>query len=937
MVFKSSGQQAGQGDGVSELDEAAELSSSKNFEFVFDGNNNQNIAARKRDVHGYKSGSTTPTANGSLKEVGSLLSNLQLEEDTGCVLRRGNNGFMSENGIQALPANSHNSEGKPLAHMTVDEYQMVAQRFQGGVYDGECQSLFSNPPGHPFHQSVNNSRELEDSQRARLRPPVSVMLDQTGYDLARISSGGHGASADLLQHDHGLQSNSSVSSSLFHHASQKNSDQLVTGPETNYFRTSAFSGLEHAVGLSSVASRAGMCQRETHGTMPIPYAPCEHDYLWKSKIPEVPPIRRCSSPNLLMDGSQLFCNASSGTTNTSDIRFPVSDISMVNTDHHIQSHINIGTDYQQLINQNQSEKQLGSIQNFNFQKINYGYESDSTISGVNRLAAPPNGVFCFSDPCSGRKSSGFPPVEAPNSFLDSEIQSVGFPGPAGSMDDKHLHPGEALGHDIERIKIQQRSQFRLPEMVMAYLQKNSTAAGINVHPLESDFGITSRNFMELQKAYYEKAFLAQQIQQRESYINNFDNKCQLNPSYGLGLHYRENSMRNSMTHSVNGSRNHMLHNRRVSHSRNGMWHSDFPAKSGGKLQTSFREEMKINKVHFFGLSDMVGHVAKFSMDQFGSRLIQKKLETASEEDKNLIFPEISLHARQLMIHVFGNYVIQKFLERGTPSQRRELVDQLSGFVLTLSLDMYGCRVIQKALDVVDVDQTSKIIAELSYAVIKCVHDPNGNHVIQKCIESIPEDRIQSIITTFYGHVAALSTHTYGCRVIQRVLEYCVDQKTREIVFHEILESILMLAQNQYGNYVVQRLLLHGKEHERSAIISKLASHVVNMSQQKYASNVIEMCLENCSPEDRQLLVSEILKSTGGIEPLQVLMQDQYGNYVVQRILTTCPDEDLEPILSRIKVHLKSLKKYTFSKNIVSRIEKLVVTGERRLQLSSLYK
>jgi pumilio RNA-binding family len=48
-----------------------------------------------------------------------------------------------------------------------------------------------------------------------------------------------------------------------------------------------------------------------------------------------------------------------------------------------------------------------------------------------------------------------------------------------------------------------------------------------------------------------------------------------------------------------------------------------------------------------------------SSDQYGSRFIQQKLETASNEEKDMIFPEILPQARTLMSDVFGNYVIQK--------------------------------------------------------------------------------------------------------------------------------------------------------------------------------------------------------------------------------------------------------------------------------------
>ena len=55
--------------------------------------------------------------------------------------------------------------------------------------------------------------------------------------------------------------------------------------------------------------------------------------------------------------------------------------------------------------------------------------------------------------------------------------------------------------------------------------------------------------------------------------------------------------------------------------------------------------------------DIFGYVVEFSSDQHGSRFIQQKLETASEEDKQIVFDEIVPHnALHLIQGVFGNYV-----------------------------------------------------------------------------------------------------------------------------------------------------------------------------------------------------------------------------------------------------------------------------------------
>ncbi|THU56850.1 hypothetical protein C4D60_Mb11t21540 [Musa balbisiana] len=402
----------------------------------------------------------------------------------------------------------------------------------------------------------------------------------------------------------------------------------------------------------------------------------------------------------------------------------------------------------------------------------------------------------------------------------------------------------------------------------------------------------------------------------------------------------------------------------------GSWYFDQSHNLDKHFRSSLLEEFKNNKTRCFELAEIAGHVVEFSTDQYGSRFIQQKLETATIEEKNMVFEEIMPRAQSLMTDVFGNYVVQKFFEHGSTAQRRKLSDQLNRHVLALSLQMYGCRVIQKAIEVVDLDQKKKMVLELDGHVMRCVRDQNGkgtmssrnaievvdldqkkkmvleldghvmrcvrdqngNHVIQKCIECVPQDAIQFIISTFYDQVVTLSTHPYGhcCRVIQRVLEYCDDPNTQQIVMGEILQSVSLLTQDQYGNYVVQHVLEHGKPSERSAIIKKLAGQIVQMSLQKFASNVVEKCLTFGSLEERQILVNEMLGSTEENEPLQAMMKDQFGNYVVQKVLETCDDQQRELILSRIKVHLNALKKYTYGKHIVARVEKLVAAGERRI-------
>ncbi|KAG7010537.1 Pumilio-like 2 [Cucurbita argyrosperma subsp. argyrosperma] len=487
---------------------------------------------------------------------------------------------------------------------------------------------------------------------------------------------------------------------------------------------------------------------------------------------------------------------------------------------------------------------------------------------------------------------------------------------------------------------------------LQYLRTSEYAAAqlgaLNDPSLDRNYlGNSYMNQLELQKAYVGSLLSPQKSQ----YSVPFSGKSGIsnhhgyygNPAFGVHMSYPGSPMgspvlSNSPVGPGSPIRHNDLHLRYPSGTRSlggvmGPWHLDV-GNINESFSSSLLEEFKSNKTKCFELSEIAGHVFEFSGDQYGSRFIQQKLETATADEKNMIYQEIMPQALALMTDVFGNYVIQKFFEHGLAVQRRELANKLFGHILTLSLQMYGCRVIQKAIEVVDLDQKIKMVGELDGHVMRCVRDQNGNHVIQKCIECVPESAIHFIVSTFFDQVVTLSTHPYGCRVIQRVLEHCKDENTQSRVMEEILGSVSILAQDQYGNYVVQHVLEHGKPHERSAIIKELAGRIVQMSQQKFASNVVEKCLTFGGPTERQLLVSEMLGTTDENEPLQAMMKDQFANYVVQKVLETCDDQQRELILSRIKVHLNALKKYTYGKHIVARVEKLVAAGERRIAAQS---
>ncbi|KAF0990464.1 hypothetical protein HZS_6876, partial [Henneguya salminicola] len=322
---------------------------------------------------------------------------------------------------------------------------------------------------------------------------------------------------------------------------------------------------------------------------------------------------------------------------------------------------------------------------------------------------------------------------------------------------------------------------------------------------------------------------------------------------------------------------------------------------------------------------------EMAKDQHGSRLIQQKIENATPIEISEMISELTLDVENLVLlvgDVFGNYVIQKLFDYGNEDHRMAILIKIKGNVLHLAVQMYGCRVIQKAIECGSKKIQKVIIHELKDHVLDCIKDQNGNHVIQKCIEKIHPKRLNFIINEITGRVVELSTHPYGCRVIQRILEF-FEACQKMSIATELLDEIPSLVLDQYGNYVVQHILDYCLDSSHRAYVFKYVQHnLFLLSSHKFASNVVEKCLISGSKEERGELMMEIINNSVGTEDdiVYKMMKDAYANYVIQKmidVIVADKEHDLfNSLVNKIRLHYNSLRKITYGKHIINKIDKI---------------
>lgn len=66
-----------------------------------------------------------------------------------------------------------------------------------------------------------------------------------------------------------------------------------------------------------------------------------------------------------------------------------------------------------------------------------------------------------------------------------------------------------------------------------------------------------------------------------------------------------------------------------------------------------------------------------------------------------------------------------------------------------------------------------------------------------------------------------------------------------------------------------------------------------------------------------------------------MMKDQYANYVVQKMIDVSEPTQRKTLLHKIRPHVNSLRKYTYGKHIIAKLEKFSIkSGVASIPVSS---
>jgi len=326
------------------------------------------------------------------------------------------------------------------------------------------------------------------------------------------------------------------------------------------------------------------------------------------------------------------------------------------------------------------------------------------------------------------------------------------------------------------------------------------------------------------------------------------------------------------------------------------------------------------------IDEVKGRIYTLARTQAGCRILQKLLEK-SPESFRLIFSELQEHFGTLVSDPFGHHLCLRLIDYIEEHEMREIVlTKLKEDLVAVSLSVHGTRVIQKLLEMMQTPLELQIVQDaMSMYVITLAKDVYGMHVILRCLHRIPppsEDKTESgpsnqfIFEEITKNIVCVATHKHGCCVVQWCIDYATPKQRRKLV-EVVVENSLELAQDAFGNYVVQQIMdvSKWKSNEdakaRRKVMQALLGNIPKLAVQKFSSIVVEKCLQEADEDIRLAMVEEL------VDPMRLprLLQDPFANYVIQKVLSVSRSDEFQRLILRIRPHLDVLSHTPFGKRI----------------------
>ncbi|CRG86712.1 Meiotic coiled-coil protein 2 [Talaromyces islandicus] len=250
-----------------------------------------------------------------------------------------------------------------------------------------------------------------------------------------------------------------------------------------------------------------------------------------------------------------------------------------------------------------------------------------------------------------------------------------------------------------------------------------------------------------------------------------------------------------------------------------------------------------------------GNTLSLSMDSFGCHVVQKAFDCVPEEHKAAMVHELLRRIPETVVHRHACHVWQKLFElrwNNEPPQIMSKVNEaLRGIWHDTALGETGSLVVQNIFENCVEEEKRPAIEEVLANIDLLSHGQFGNWCIQHiCEHGAPHDKNRAI-----EHILLWSVDYSMDQFASKVIEKCLKIGGSEFLDRYLARvctgrpdrprmPLIDIAGDQYGNYLIQWILIHAAPHQRELVATHIRKHMVSLRGSKFGSRVAMLC---CNP------------------------------------------------------------------------------------------
>lgn len=210
------------------------------------------------------------------------------------------------------------------------------------------------------------------------------------------------------------------------------------------------------------------------------------------------------------------------------------------------------------------------------------------------------------------------------------------------------------------------------------------------------------------------------------------------------------------------------------------------------------------------------------------------------------------------------------------------------------------------------------LEEIEGKVVEVAQDQNGCRFLQKKFDEGGPAAISQVFGEILENMVSLMTDPFGNYLIQKLLDRCSEEQRLQVLKAVAPNGDLVnVALNTHGTRAVQKLIetLTSRE-QTQLVIDALTPGVVNLIRDLNGNHVVQRCLQRLSPEEAQFIYE------AACEHCLDIATHRHGCCVLQRCIDYSTNQQKRTLVEHIAKHSLAMAQDPFGNYVVQYVLEL---------------